>query len=145
MTGSSRRGPLRRESRHGRSPDQPLQRRSKGPLAPTHPAAAARRVRARGLEVAHAQLFHLNPFPVNLGELVTSYEAVLIPETNLGQLVRLIRAEFLVDARSLTKVQGTPFKVGEVERAIVDALDRLGDLPEGLAEPAPVIDPEELL
>lgn len=108
-------------------------------------AGAVRRIRARGLEVAHAQLLHLNPFPSNLGEVLRSYESVLVPETNLGQLVRLVRAEYLVGAVSLTKVHGTPFKVGEIEKAVVDLLAALGALPEGAVEAAPVIDPEELL
>jgi 2-oxoglutarate ferredoxin oxidoreductase subunit alpha len=85
-------------------------------------AAAVRRVRARGLQVAHAHLVHLNPFPSNLGEVLGRYEHVLVPETNLGQLSKLLRADFLVDAVALTKVQGTPFRVAEVERAIVDLL-----------------------
>jgi 2-oxoglutarate ferredoxin oxidoreductase subunit alpha len=84
--------------------------------------AAVRRARARGLTVAQAHLTHLNPFPSNLGGVVTSYGRVLIPETNLGQLVRLVRADFLVDAVALNKVEGTPFRVGEIERAIVDLL-----------------------
>jgi 2-oxoglutarate ferredoxin oxidoreductase subunit alpha len=90
-------------------------------------AAAVRRVRTRGLHVAQAHLVHLNPFPANLGEVLRRYERVLVPETNLGQLARLVRAEFLVDAVSLSKVQGTPFRVAEVERAIVDLLRAAGE------------------
>ena len=60
----------------------------------------------RGIKVAHAHLVHLNPFPRNLGEVLARYERILVPEMNLGQLSRLVRAEFLVDARSLSKVQG---------------------------------------
>ena len=70
--------------------------------------AAVRRVRARGLKVAHAHLVHLNPFPANLGEVLRRYPKVLVPEMNLGQLCRMVRAEYLVDARSLSKVQGQP-------------------------------------
>jgi 2-oxoglutarate ferredoxin oxidoreductase subunit alpha len=81
--------------------------------------AAARRVRAAGHHVATAHLVHLNPFPENLGEVLGTYESVLVPEVNLGQLAKLVRADFLVDAKSLTKVQGTPFRVAEVERAIL--------------------------
>lgn len=84
--------------------------------------AAARRVRAQGKDVAHAHLVHLNPFPANLGEVLARYPKVLVPEMNLGQLSRLVRAEFLVDARSMTKVQGTPFKAGEIEAAILEML-----------------------
>ncbi len=107
-------------------------------------AGAARRIRAGGLSVAHAQLLHLNPFPSNLGEVVRRYERVLVPETNLGQLVRLVRGDFLVDAVSLTKVQGTPFKVGEVEQAVLDLLAGLDDSPVPAAGVPPVVDPEEL-
>jgi 2-oxoglutarate ferredoxin oxidoreductase subunit alpha len=84
--------------------------------------AGVRRVRARGLKVAQVHLVHLNPFPANLGEILARYEKVLVPEMNLGQLSRLLRAEFLVDATSLTKVQGVPFRAGEIEAAILELL-----------------------
>ena len=77
--------------------------------------AAARRVRAAGKTVATAQLIHLNPFPRNLGEVLAAYPKVLVPEMNLGQLSKLVRAEYLVDAQSLTKVQGLPFRAAEIE------------------------------
>ncbi len=86
--------------------------------------ASVRRVRARGLAVASAHLVHLNPFPRNLGEVLRCYGRVLVPENNLGQLARLVRAEFLVDETPLGNVAGTPFSVGEVERAIVEQLGR---------------------
>ena len=82
--------------------------------------AAVIRVRERGIAVSRAHLVHLNPFPADLGDLLRRYRRVLVPETNLGQLTRLVRAEFLVDALSLSKVQGTPFKVAEIERAILE-------------------------
>ncbi len=81
-------------------------------------AAGVQRVRARGEQVAQAHLMHLNPFPSNLGEVLSRYRQVLVPEMNLGQLSRLVRAEFLVDARSLSKVQGVPFRAAEIEGAI---------------------------
>ena len=80
--------------------------------------AALRRVRARGRKVAHAHLVHVHPFPPNLGEVLARYRRVLVPEMNLGQLSRLVRAEFLVDAHSLSKVQGAPFRAREIEAAI---------------------------
>ena len=80
--------------------------------------AAAERVRGRGGSVATAHLVHLSPFPPNLGEVLTSYDRVLVPELNTGQLVRLVRAEFLVPAEGYSKVQGLPFSVGELEIAI---------------------------
>jgi 2-oxoglutarate ferredoxin oxidoreductase subunit alpha len=84
--------------------------------------AGVRRVRAQGHPVAHAHLRHLNPFPPNLGEVLRSYRKVLVPEMNLGQLLRLIRADFLIDAHGLNKVQGKPFQAEEIEKAIFDVL-----------------------
>ncbi|MGZ5287973.1 MAG: 2-oxoacid:acceptor oxidoreductase subunit alpha [Actinomycetota bacterium] len=85
--------------------------------------AAARRVRAEGRKVATAHLRHLNPFPSNTGEVVTTYRRVLIPEMNLGQLALLIRARFLVDAVSFTKVQGLPIFAEDLEEEILRVLD----------------------
>jgi 2-oxoglutarate ferredoxin oxidoreductase subunit alpha len=86
---------------------------------------AVNRVRKRGRRVAHAHLTHLNPFPANLGEVVTRYPRVVVPEMNLGQLSRLVRSEFLVDARSICRVQGTPYTAGELEQALLDHLGGL--------------------
>jgi 2-oxoglutarate ferredoxin oxidoreductase subunit alpha len=86
-------------------------------------AAAVRRLRARGRRLAHAHLVHLNPFPPNLGEVLSRYRRVVVPEGNLGQLSRLVRAEFLVDARAITKVQGVPFRAGELEAAIASHME----------------------
>jgi 2-oxoglutarate/2-oxoacid ferredoxin oxidoreductase subunit alpha len=81
-------------------------------------AAACRRVRREGKSVAHAHLRHLNPFPRNTGELLRRYERVLIPEMNLGQLLKLVRAEFLVDAVGYNRVSGLPLRAAEVADAI---------------------------
>ncbi|HUC04503.1 MAG TPA: 2-oxoacid:acceptor oxidoreductase subunit alpha [Acidimicrobiales bacterium] len=81
-------------------------------------AAGVKRVRARGMKAAHVHLRHLNPLPPNLGEVLGRYAQVLVPEINMGQLSRILRAEFLVDAQSLNKMQGVPFRVGEIETAI---------------------------
>jgi 2-oxoglutarate ferredoxin oxidoreductase subunit alpha len=85
-------------------------------------AAGVRRVRARGQKVAQAHLVHMNPFPSNLGDVLGRYRRVLVPEVNLGQLSRLIRAEFLVDVQSLNKMQGVPFRAAEIETAIFTLL-----------------------
>jgi 2-oxoglutarate ferredoxin oxidoreductase subunit alpha len=85
--------------------------------------AAVRRVRARGLSVAHAHIGHLNPFPANLGEVLSNYSQFLVPEINMGQLSRLLRADFLIDAQTLSKVQGVPFRAGEIEAVIVKMLE----------------------
>jgi 2-oxoglutarate/2-oxoacid ferredoxin oxidoreductase subunit alpha len=80
--------------------------------------SAARRVRREGRSVAHAHLTHLNPFPRNLGEALGSYERVLVPEMNLGQLLKLVRAEFLVDAVGYNRVRGLPFRSDELAEAM---------------------------
>jgi 2-oxoglutarate ferredoxin oxidoreductase subunit alpha len=85
-------------------------------------ATGVRQVRATGASVAHAHLRYLNPLPANLGEIIKRYEKVLIPELNRGQLRTIIRAEFLVDAVGLNKVQGKPFAVREVAEKIEEVL-----------------------
>jgi 2-oxoglutarate/2-oxoacid ferredoxin oxidoreductase subunit alpha len=80
------------------------------------------RARGAGHKVAHAHLVHLNPFPRNLAGVVRRYPRVLVPELNLGQLAHQLRAEFLVDARTVSKVRGLPFTAAELEQAIVDHL-----------------------
>jgi 2-oxoglutarate ferredoxin oxidoreductase subunit alpha len=85
--------------------------------------AAARRVRDRGLKVAIAHLRHLEPLPPNVGALLRAYARVLVPEMNRGQLAQLLRAHFLVDVRSHTKVTGQPLFAAELEQAIVEAME----------------------
>ncbi len=85
-------------------------------------AAGVKRVRARGMKVAHVHLRHLNPMPANLGAVLARYTQVLVPEVNLGQLSRILRAEYLVDAQPMSKMQGVPFRVGEIEAAITALL-----------------------
>ena len=70
--------------------------------------AAVRRVRADGHKVARAHLHYLNPFPRNTGEVLRRYDKILVPEMNLGQLLKLVRAEFLVDAVGYNRVRGLP-------------------------------------
>ena len=83
---------------------------------------ACARVRADGGKVANAHLTHLNPFPRNLGEILRSFKTVLVPELNLGQLSRLIRAEYLVDAQSISKIMGQPFTAAELAEHVRGAL-----------------------
>ena len=73
--------------------------------------------------MAQAHLRHLNPFPRNTGEVMRGYEKILVPEINLGQLVKLLRAEFLVDATGFNLVRGIPFRASEVEQAIDAMVD----------------------
>jgi len=74
--------------------------------------------RAEGRDVAHIHVRYLSPFPRNLGELLKRYDRVLVPEMNNGQLVRLLRAEYLIPAEPLSKVTGKPFTVTEIVQAI---------------------------
>ena len=82
------------------------------------------RARDAGETVARLHLMHLNPFPANLGEILARYDTIIVPELNQGQLSRLLRAEYLVDARPVTKTTGRPFTAGELEDAIMEACDR---------------------
>lgn len=84
--------------------------------------AACRRLRLRGLKVARAHLKHLNPFPKNTGELLSRFDVVIIPEMNMGQLSKLIRAEFLIDVISINQVKGLPFRAGDLEAEIEEHL-----------------------
>ena len=86
-------------------------------------ARAVIEARERGRNVAHVHLRHLWPMPRNLGELLRSFPRLLVPEMNQGQLVRLLRSEFLVPAKGLSKVTGRPFTVAELGAAIDSALE----------------------
>ena len=86
-------------------------------------AAAARRVRARGKKVAHAHLRYLNPFPRNTGDVVRRYEKVLVPEMNMGQLLQLLRSQFLVDAAGYNQIRGVPIRAAELADAIEAMVD----------------------
>src|SRR5205814_5032580 len=86
-------------------------------------AAACRRVRGRGGRVAHAHLRYLNPFPRNLGDVLRRYDKVLVPELNLGQLLQLVRAEYLVDAIGYNRVRVLPFRASELQEAIEAMVD----------------------
>jgi 2-oxoglutarate/2-oxoacid ferredoxin oxidoreductase subunit alpha len=76
--------------------------------------AAVRRVRRAGHKVASTHLYHLNPFPRNTGEVLRRYDKILVPEMNTGQLLQLLRAEFLVDAVGYNRVHGLPFRSSEL-------------------------------
>ena len=75
---------------------------------------------AEGYEVGHAHLRYLNPFPKNLAEVLGRYDHVLIPEMNNGQLVRIIRDKFLVDAKAFNKVKGIPFTAAEIKNKVAE-------------------------
>jgi len=84
---------------------------------------AARRLRRRGRQVATAHVHHLNPLPRNTGEVLRAYRRVLVPEVNTGQLVKVLRADYLVDAESYTKVEGLPIFAEELDEAIEERLE----------------------
>ncbi|MEV5746451.1 2-oxoacid:acceptor oxidoreductase subunit alpha [Actinoallomurus sp. NPDC052308] len=85
--------------------------------------AAVRRVRNSGSEVAQAHLRHLNPFPANLEEVLRSYDKVIVPEINLGQLALILRGRFLVDVIGYNRVRGLPFKAEELADVIRDVIN----------------------
>jgi 2-oxoglutarate ferredoxin oxidoreductase subunit alpha len=84
--------------------------------------AALRAQRTRGRRIGHVHLRHLNPLPANLGKVLAGYRKVVVPEMNLGQLLWVLRAKYLVDAQGLNKVQGKPFKQAEIEAKIDEVL-----------------------
>ena len=83
---------------------------------------AVRRARAKEMDVSHIHIRHIWPLPRNLGDLLRSYDRVIVPEMNMGQLKTLLRDQYLIDARPVTKVSGQPFKIAEIELAIAEAL-----------------------
>jgi 2-oxoglutarate/2-oxoacid ferredoxin oxidoreductase subunit alpha len=85
--------------------------------------AAVLECQEQGKSVSHLHLRHLNPFPADLGAILARFEKVLVPEMNMGQLSRLLRAEYLVDAVGLNKIQGRPFKVSEITMKITRMLE----------------------
>jgi 2-oxoglutarate ferredoxin oxidoreductase subunit alpha len=83
---------------------------------------AVRRARAKGLDVSHIHIRHIWPMPRNMGDLLKSYDKIIVPEMNTGQLKTVLRDLFLVDAKPLNKVSGQPFRIAEIEAAIESAL-----------------------
>jgi 2-oxoglutarate ferredoxin oxidoreductase subunit alpha len=84
--------------------------------------AAVRRVRTAGGSVAQAHLRHLSPMPANLGDVLRSYDKVLVPEINLGQLALLLRGRYLVDVISYNRVRGLPFRAAELAGVIQEVI-----------------------
>lgn len=95
---------------------------------------AVRRARAKGLDVSHIHVRHIWPMPKNLGELLHSYDNVLVPEMNTGQFKTVLRDQFLVDAQPLTKTSGQPFAIAEMEEAIAKYFDNIADNEGGQVE-----------
>jgi 2-oxoglutarate ferredoxin oxidoreductase subunit alpha len=83
---------------------------------------AVRRARRKGQDVSHIHVRHVWPLPRNLGDLLKGYDRVIVPEMNNGQFKTVLRDQYLIDAKPVTKVSGHPFKIAEIEAAIEDAL-----------------------
>jgi 2-oxoglutarate ferredoxin oxidoreductase subunit alpha len=86
---------------------------------------AVRRARAKGIDVSHIHVRHIWPLPANLGDLLKSFDNVLVPEMNTGQFKTVLRDQYLVDARPLTKTSGQPFTIAEIEAAIGTYFDNI--------------------
>ena len=84
--------------------------------------SAAKELQGQGKSVAHAHLRYLRPFPKNLGEIIGNYKHVLIPEINNGQLIKIIRDQYMVDAKGYNKIKGVPITRAELENAIEELL-----------------------
>jgi 2-oxoglutarate ferredoxin oxidoreductase subunit alpha len=79
-------------------------------------------MRNEGKAVSSAHLRHLNPFPSNLGEVLSSFEKIIVPEMNLGQLCTMIRAKYLINAIPFSKVKGRPFQIREIVKRVEEYL-----------------------
>jgi 2-oxoglutarate ferredoxin oxidoreductase subunit alpha len=86
-------------------------------------AAAVDEVRSRGKKVSQLHLRYLNPLPPDLGGILRRFKTILVPEMNMGQLLTILRATYLVDAVGLNKVQGQPFKVSDISSKISKLLE----------------------
>ena len=84
--------------------------------------SAVEKLQQEGKSVSSAHLRHLNPFPSNLGDVLRSFERVIVPEMNLGQLCTMIRAKYLVDAVPFSKVKGRPFQIREIIKKVEEYL-----------------------
>jgi 2-oxoglutarate ferredoxin oxidoreductase subunit alpha len=93
--------------------------------------AALNAQREKGRKIGHVHLRYLNPLPRDLGEVISRYKKVLVPEMNMGQLLMILRAKYLVDAQGYNKIQGKPFKTSEIEQKIEQML---GLIPSVLSE-----------
>jgi len=83
---------------------------------------AAKELQSEGVDVAHAQIRYIHPFPENLGEILSNFDKVIIPELNDGQLIKLIRDRYLIDAKGLNKIKGLPFRAQEIKEEVLNHL-----------------------
>ena len=98
--------------------------RSRASETETALAQVVQIARDEGHDVSHIHVRYLSPFPRNLGDLLKRYDRVLVPEMNNGQLVTLLRAEYLVPAEGLNQISGKPFKISTIEAAIREQLEK---------------------
>ena len=84
---------------------------------------AVRDLASEGIDVAHTQIKYIQPMPKNLGQILSNYDKILVPEMNNGQLIKLIRDRYLVDAKPLNKIKGMPFEAQEIKSAILNMLN----------------------
>ena len=84
---------------------------------------AVRDLASEGVDVAHTQIKYIQPMPKNLGKILSNYDKILVPEMNNGQLIKLIRYRYLVDAQPLNKIKGMPFEAQEIKSAILNMLN----------------------
>ena len=84
--------------------------------------SAANELQQEGKSVSHAHLRYLRPFPKNLGDILKNFEAVLIPEINNGQLIKIIRDQYMVDAKGYNKIMGVPITKSEMKAKILEVL-----------------------
>ena len=84
---------------------------------------AVNRLNKKGVKVASAHFVHLNPFPDNTFEVISKFKKVIIPELNTGQLLKLVREAFLVDARGINKVSGETFTAQELTDKIEEIIN----------------------
>jgi len=84
---------------------------------------AVRDLASEGIDIAHTQIKYIQPMPKNLGKILSNYDKILVPEMNNGQLIKLIRDRYLVDAKPLNKIKGMPFEAQEIKSAILNMLN----------------------
>ena len=84
---------------------------------------AVKQLREKGRKVSHIHLRYLNPLPSDLGDKLRMFKKVMVTEMNMGQLLKIIRAEYLIDAVGCNKIQGRPFKVSELSNRMARALE----------------------
>ena len=84
---------------------------------------ATRELSEEGFDIAHIHIKYIEPMPKNLEQILSNYEKILVPEMNNGQLIKLIRDRYLVDAQPLNKIKGMQFMAHEIKTAILNMIN----------------------